>query len=538
MSATAGPASGRLLIAGARVADGTGSPLRDADVLIDAGRIIAVQPRSVLPERGEWRLIRADGLVLAPGFIDVHSHADLSPLLQEDDTTKIMQGVTTEVVGNCGSSPAPLLPATKTAAKATAGRLFPDIPSPWYGFGEFLGVTDAAGYVTNYCPLVGHGALRAAVLGAQARAVTKDELGRMKDLLALALSDGAFGVSSGLIYPPGVFSNTDELVGLASVMQDSGIYATHMRNEADNLMQSLSEAIAVGEGAGCKVQISHLKSSGRANWGRSTAAVEFLDATRARGLRVTQDLYPYTAASTTLTACLPPWLHSDDEETLLSRLCDASTLIRIQREIETNEPHDWENLIFGAGYDGIMIASTASHEFEGQTLAQIADRQRTSPFDALVAVLRAERLDASMIEFSMAERDIETIMGNPWTIIASDGLPTGSGGKPHPRLYGTFPRVLGRYVRERRLLGLPEAIRKMTALPADVFGIEDRGRIEIGAVADLVAFSAAEVSDVGDYQDPIHSPAGIRWVMQNGHVVVKEGMWLGVRRGTRLLPRN
>ncbi|MHB8274425.1 MAG: N-acyl-D-amino-acid deacylase family protein [Dermatophilaceae bacterium] len=526
----------KALIAGALVADGTGAPLERLDVLIEGKRIIAVEPHGAISAQGDWQVIRADALVLAPGFIDVHSHADLSPLLSDDDTTKILQGVTTEVVGNCGQSLAPLAPGREQETRATVGGMFPDVPMQWHGFGEMMDTLDTAGYVTNYCPLVGHGALRVAIVGAEARAATGAELSRMKDMLALALSEGAFGFSSGLIYSPGVFSDLDELAGLASVLSSSRVYATHMRNESDALMDSIEEALTVGERTGCKVQVSHLKSAGRSNWGSSAHALRRLDAARAKGVRVTQDVYPYIAASTTLTACLPPWAHDGGEEMLLERLTNPSTLRKLREDIEAIEAQDWENPIRGSGYDGIMVASTSSHDFEGRTLSQLAEELGTDPFEAMVTVLRAERLRVSMVEFAMAEGDVEAIMANEWTMIASDGLPVGTGGKPHPRLHGTFPRVLGRYVRDRGVLDLGTAIHKMTGQPAEVFGIPDRGKIAAGAVADLVAFSPQDVADVGTYQDPAHAPAGINWVMQGGRTVVQDGRWLGVRSGARLLP--
>ena len=525
-----------ILITGALIADGTGAPLKVSDLLITGDLISALESPGVIPNAPNRQIIHAEGLVIAPGFIDVHSHADISPLLEEDDTTKILQGVTTEVVGNCGSSMAPLVVGREGLSGATVGRLFPDVPMPWHGFGEMLTILDGKGYVTNYCPLVGHGALRIAAVGAEARGAAPAELKHMQLLLEQALAEGAFGLSSGLIYPPGTYSDTDELAQLAAVLSPSRVYSTHMRGESDTLLDSIEEAIAVGVRSSCRVQVSHLKSAGRENWGKAPQALRRLDKARDDGLRITQDLYPYAAASTTLTACLPPWSHDGGDQALLERISDPATVSKLRYAVEQGDAGGWDNLIRGAGYDGIMVASTVSHEFEGRTLTEIGALMGVDPFDAMVAVLRAEHLRVSMVEFSMYEEDIEAIMVNDSTLIASDGLPTGTGGKAHPRLYGTFPRVLGRYVRERGVLDLSSAVHKMTGLPAEVFGLAGRGVVERGAVADLVAFNATEITDVGTYQDPAHAPAGIHWVMQAGMIVVEDGRWLGRRAGSRLSP--
>ena len=524
-----------ICIRGGIVADGTGDPLRAADVLIAGGRVIDVAAPGCIGMDNALE-IDATNQIVAPGFIDVHSHADNAPLLAEDDTTKILQGVTTEVVGNCGFSLAPVHAAHAAQASAFLGRIFPPIALEWKSFAELFAATDAAGYVTNYVPLVGHSTLRLATLGMVDRVSEAGELRTMTLLLEDALADGAFGLSSGLIYPPGMFAESAELVTLARALTSGRVYATHMRGEGAHLMESVSEAVAVAEQADCRVQVSHLKSAGRPNWGRVGEALDFLGVARARGLLVGQDAYPYDASSTMLAACLPPWFQEGGNDAVLARLTDRGALERARVDIESGPKGTWENHVSGAGWSGILLAITASHRNEGWTLAEIAEQQSIDPFDALVQVLVDERLRASMIIFSLSEADVEAVLSDPATMVGSDGTAPGKGGRPHPRLYGCFPRVLGRYVRERKLLDMTSAIVKMTSLPADAFGLAGRGRVTAGSIADLVVFSADSVGDVGTYTDPVHSPKGISSVLIAGCPVVFQSEWLGIRRGCRVRP--
>jgi N-acyl-D-amino-acid deacylase len=513
-----------MLLTGAQLADGTGQPLRAADVLVEDGLISAVEPAGLLP-RDDHPTRDLTGLVLAPGFIDVHSHADNAPLLPDDDTTKIAQGVTTEVVGNCGFSLTPRSTDQAHTLAAFLQRLFPPLDGDWSGFHDFLTLTDQAGYVTNYCPLVGHGTLRIAALGMADRAPDDTALRTMRVALEEGMTAGAFGLSSGLIYPPAMFSATDELLALAQVLGGDGLYVTHMRSEGDGLLDSIAEALRIGEIAG-RTHISHLKATGKANWGKLPQALADLDTARDSGRPVAQDVYPYTASSTMLTTTLPPEFLAGDESTILHRL--SSTAGRDALAAHFPADHDW---------NGILIATTASHRYEGRTLAEIAADHDAEPVDALIEILVAERLRASMIHFSMHEDDLRLAITHRHTMIGSDGLPPGTGGKPHPRLFGTFPRVLGRYCRDQDLLDLPDAVRRMTSLPAQQFRIPDRGLVTPGHVADLVAFDPATVTDVGDYRDPVHPPQGVPWVWQAGHTIVDNGSYLGGRHGRRLTPK-
>ncbi|GAA4833550.1 amidohydrolase family protein [Saccharopolyspora rosea] len=508
------------LLTGATVVDGTGAAPRPADVLLDGDRITAVEPPGTLPTDAPHRDLT--GLVLAPGFIDVHSHADNAPLLDEHDTTKIRQGVTTEVVGNCGFSLAPRSHPHADTLRTFLSRLFPPVPFTWTGFHDLFAATDAAGHVTNHCPLIGHGTLRIAAMGMTDAAPDDTALRTMRTALEEGMNAGAFGLSTGLIYPPAVFSTTDELIALARTLGGDALYATHMRDEGDTLLDAIDEALRIGATAG-RTHLSHLKTTEPRNWGNMRHALDEIH--RARDHQpLTQDVYPYTASSTMLTATLPRDYLTGDADDVLARLTSTPGRDRLATALADTR------------WDSILIATTASHRHEGRTIADIAETTGTEPVDALVDVLVTERLRATMIHFSMHEDDLELALSDPATMIGSDGLPPGTGGKPHPRLTGTFPRVLARYTRERGTLTLPEAVHRMTDLPARTFRIPERGRIAPGLIADLVAFDPDTVTDVGDYHDPLRPPRGIPWVCQAGHTVVADGTYLGTRRGTRLTP--
>ena len=510
-----------LLLTGAQLADGTGQPLRPADVLVDRGHIAAVEPPGTLPATGDTRDLT--GLVLAPGFIDVHSHADNAPLLTHDDTSKILQGVTTEIVGNCGFSLAPRSCEHTTTLTGFTQRLFPPLEFTWTGFHDLFARTDQAGYVTNYCPLAGHGTLRIAAMGMTNTPADDTALRSMRLNLDEAMAAGAFGLSSGLIYPPAVFSTTSELIALASILGGDGLYATHMRDEGDTLLESITEALRIGAAAG-RTHISHLKAAESRNWGKIPQALHVLHTARQQGHRVMHDVYPYTASSTMLTATLPPEFLTGSEDDIIARL--ASGRDELAAALTTGHP-DW---------DSVLISTTASHRHEGHTISEIARQEDREPVDALIGILVSERLRVSMIHFSMHEDDLDAALADEHTMIGSDGLPPGTGGKPHPRMYGTFPRVLARYCRDRRILDLPEAIRRMTSLPAHEFRVPARGLIAPDYVADLVAFDPATVTDTADYLDPVRPPEGIPWICLAGRTVVDNGTYLGGRHGRRLTP--
>ncbi|WP_152361692.1 N-acyl-D-amino-acid deacylase family protein [Microlunatus speluncae] len=515
-------------IINARIIDGTGREPYLGTVVINGERIAAVEPAaagSVTGEATDAEVIDAGGRIVCPGFIDAHSHADNAPLLAEDDLSKISQGVTTEIVGNCGSSLAPIRAGDDAFAEGP-GRLFglePDQLGGWHSSTEWFAAVDAAGTVTNVCHLVGHGTLRQAVIGPTAAAPSAEDLAAMGRLLDEALDAGAFGLSTGLVYPPGRYADTEEVIALARRLPAGRVYASHIRNESAGLLDAIDEALRIGREAGCRVQVSHLKASGRANWGAVGPALERLDAARAEGLPVTQDVYPYVASSTGLTSTLAGWLLDAGPAEALRRLRDPAVLDRLRAEAD---PH----------YERIMISSTRSHAYEGRRVPELATELGLDPFETVVRILLEEELHVTTVLFTMCEEDVVTVLRSPHSAIGSDGLPPGLGGTPHPRLYGTFPRVLGEYVRRRKIIGLAEAVRRMTSLPASIFGVPDRGTIAAGAVADLVCFDPDTVDHDGSFTDPAVPPVGIDCVLQAGRVVITDGVWGGTRRGRRLVP--
>ena len=514
--------------------DGTGAPARPMTVVVEGEEIAAVVlPGQQPPDSAE--VIDVSGLVICPGFIDTHSHADNVPFLAEVDTSKIVQGVTTEVVGNCGFSLGPVNPADGGDLQTLIGRIFPPMEFPWTSFEEFLTYADAGGYVTNYAPLVGHNVLRVAAFGSLNRAPTRDELNLMGGLLQEALEAGAFGLSSGLIYPPGLFAAEEELSALSARLGSDGVYTTHMRNESLHLRDSIKESLRTVAGHKGRLHVSHLKVADRAQWGQMGQILEELDTARETGQLVTQDAYPYTAGSTMLTAMLPPWFHDGGSKAVLARLRSAEALERAERDL-AQPGSRFENLALAAGWDNVIISSTGTHRHEGKSVTQLGQELNTSPLRAAAQLLEEENLMVTMVMHMMEEADVVTVLTHPHTAIGSDGLPPGTGGRPHPRTYGTFPRVLGRYVRDQGAIELEDAVRRMTSLPADIFGIPHRGQVRPGFVADLVCFDPATVADGATYEDPTLEPTGIHRVYQGGQLSVLDGIWQGHRSGRRLTP--
>ena len=512
-----------LLIKHGTVVDGTGAPAAQADVGVRQGHIVAMGPGL---EGEAAQEIDARGRMVAPGFIDVHTHSDFTLLTTPGADSKVRQGITTEVVGNCGFSPAPVSPGTLDLLREYAGFLNPQLSWDWRRLGDYYQRVEEQGCAINMAPLVGHGAVRIAAMGFANRPPTASELLQMQHLVGEAMEDGAFGMSSGLIYTPGCFGDTAELVALAQVAAEAnGIYATHMRGEGGTLEEAIAEALEIGELANISVQISHLKASGRDNWHKMETALQMLEAGRERGIAVDADIYPYIAGSTTMTSLFPAWTLEGGVEQFLLRLADANTRQRIIDEVQGGR-EGWSRANGAVGWADVVISSCQNQKaFEGQTLAQIAAAMGQDPAHAMMDFMLAEEGVASIILFMMSEANVARGIAHSMLMIGSDSLAlaAGRGGKPHPRTYGTFPRVLGKYVREEKLISLEDGVRKMTSMAAAKLGLEDRGVLAEGKAADVTIFDEALVIDRATFDAPHQYPDGIDYVIVNGQIVVEHG---------------
>jgi N-acyl-D-amino-acid deacylase len=523
-------------IDGALVIDGTGRAGGRADVGIRGESIAAVGDLSREPA---GRVLNASGRVLAPGFIDMHSHSDWRLWGNRRAESKIRQGVTTEVVGNCGFSPAPVTAEFLDDMRRFALYIPTGMDFAWRSVGEYLRAFDRGGTALNVVQLVGHGTLRVAAMGFARRPATAAELTAMQRMLGDAMEEGAWGLSTGLIYAPGSYATTEEIVEVArAAVRQRGFYASHIRGEGATLLDAVREAIHVGREADLPVQISHVKAAGRPNWGRVADALALIDEARAEGLDVMGDVYPYTASSTSLRTVLPDWALEGGVPEMLKRIEDAATRERIRRELQA----PGQSLVDRIGWDNIMIAWCPKRkDAEGRRIAEIAAARKLDPLDAVFELLGDAQGVASMIMFQLDEADVRRALVHPHVMIGSDGsaLATAgemSAGKPHPRSYGTFPRVLGEYVREQRLLSLPEAVHKMTGLPARRLGLRDRGQVRVGARADLVVFDPRRIADQATYEEPHRYAVGIDHVLVNGSIVIKDGQHTGSLPGRVLTP--
>ncbi len=514
----------RTALTGGQVVDGTGAEPVAATVLVEGGRIAGVLPPGADLSGAE--VIDATGNIVAPGFIDLHSHADFTAQTSPDATTQLHQGVTTLVTGNCGWSPFPITDLDQM--KAGTAFLAPEHDWSWRTTEGFAAAVERDGLAVNVALQVGHSSLRLAVMGGAERAPSPDELRQMQDLLREAADQGAVGFSTGLIYAPGTFADAAEVAALVATAGECGLlYSTHIRNEGAHLLESLDEAITAARAGGARLEVSHLKAAGQANHGKVAAALERLDQARADGLDVAWDIYPYTASSTTLTAWLPTWAMGGGTAALLARLADPIERDRIATEIRTAGQVDPCALVIA------FLPPGRYEDCRGLNLAEIAQRDEVDAAEAMLRVLEHHDAAVSVVNHSMSEDDVVTALRHPCTSVASDGwiLSATGHGHPHPRNFGTFPRVLGRYTRDLGVLTLPEAIRRMTSLPASRLGFDDRGVVKPGAVADLVVLDPQQVADRSTYDDPWQLSAGIEHLLVAGEPVLANGVPTGRRPG-------
>ncbi|HEX9015236.1 MAG TPA: D-aminoacylase [Chloroflexota bacterium] len=525
-----------LIFRGATVYDGTGAPGRRLDVGLKDGRIAAVGDQ-VAGEIAR-RVVDAGDLALAPGFIDMHTHSDLTLPSFPEGAHSVGRGVTSEVVGNCGFSPAPVSddPALADQLRAYVHGFGPDLDWSWSSFGSFLDRLDAVHPAVNVVPLVGHGALRIAVMGLEDREATPEERNAMRAGLAEAMAAGAWGMSSGLAYVPGSFADVDEVAHVAAAArQVDGLYTTHMRDEGDSFVPGIEEALTVGERLDIRLEISHLKVVGKRNHGRAAEALERLESARGRGLRVWCDVYPYTAGSTYLSQLLPAWAMEGGVEAMVGRLRSPDTRARIRQEMENGAPGSVCRLKSAGGWHNVMIANVVRPDLrwaEGGRVSELAQARGVEPAELALDLLVEDRGGSVMVLFSMDEADVQTILQDPACCIGSDQLGVTSAEKRvHPRAYGTSARVLGWAVRDAGILSMEEAIRKMTGLPAEILGMTDRGRVAPGMAADLVLFDPATVRDEATYEHPTRLASGIEHVLIGGEFAVERGTPVNLRLG-------
>lgn len=529
-----------MVIRNGLVVEGTGSPWFRADVGIVADRIVKIGRLSDTSARQE---IDASGRVVCPGFIDAHSHSDTAILINPRAESKIRQGVTTEIIGNCGSSAAPLNKLVRERLEEAAPALKQvKVRADWRTMAEYLDRLKARGIAVNIAALVGHGNIRAMVLGFDRRDPTRKELERMSQIAARAVQDGAVGLSTGLIYPPGSYAKTKEIIQLAKVVSRvGGIYTSHIRGEGETLLRAVKEAITIGEKASIPVQISHHKAGGRNNWGKVKRTLRMIEQARKSGVDVTCDVYPYVASSFSLSAMLPPWAHEGGPASAIARLKDLAIRRRIRHDMITGVA-GWMSPLKAAGWNKTVIASCPLHRgYQGLTISEAAKKAKKNPFEFAFDLLIQENFAPSVVRFAIKEDDVRTVLSYSNTMIGSDGSclapygPLGKG-KPHPRNYGTFPRIIAQYVRATRLLRLEEAIRRMTSLPAQRFKLQGRGLVKVGMYADLCLFYPSKIQDTATFSRPHQYPKGITHVIVNGQVVVKNGEHTGRLPGRPITP--
>ncbi len=522
-----------LIIKNGLVIDGSGAPGRNLDIGIAGGKIASLDRH--IPEN-KYPTLNADKLVVAPGFVDIHSHSDFLWLARPESDSKVLDGVTTEICGNCGLSAFPM--RGKVLERRAQGLAKYGIALTWESAAEFFAMAEGMKSSVNRAFLVGHGNIRACTLGYENRPPNPEELRLMVADTKEAMEAGAYGISSGLVYPPGCYAATPEITELCKVVGAfSGFYATHIRNEADALIEAITEAIEISRHSGTRVQISHLKTSGNRNWRKVEDMGKIIGHAREDGIDVTSDRYPYIAAATDLDVILPHWVYEGGVEQQIRRLQDAKARKQIVSEVPQAEE--------GSFWDGIMVSSvfTAKNKWmEGKTVSEIATSLNKPAWETVFDLLIEEDTRVDIFLFSMCEENLEKILGWDFVFIGSDSSMRANQGvlsenKPHPRSYGTFARVLGRYCREKNLFPLEKAIQKMTGLPAQKAGLDKRGLLREGYFADIVIFDPAKVVDKSSFAEPHQYSEGMEYVIVNGRLTVKNGKHTGALNG-RILRKS
>lgn len=511
-----------VLIKEGLIYDGKGSKPFRADMAIKDGKIFLIKSKI---EKKAQTIIDAKNKAVTPGFIDTHGHSDIISWAMKDYDFKIRQGVTTEVMGSCGLSVAPcnskyLDLLDKYIETIKCGL---DFEWKWESFSQYLNYVEEQSLVNNLIPFVGHGTIRMAVMGFSEKSPNQTELKSMQQLVRKALEAGAFGLSAGLVYPPGNYGDFKELVALNEIVSEfSGVFSVHMRNESDNLLLAIEEVIKIAQRTDVKLLISHFKSMGQSNWNKLDKALELIKEAQDSGVSVWVDQYPYTANSTFLNALVPPGELNQGLEDFLQKLENDNYAKKIISKIELNKGGNWENFVANAGgWEGVMLLSLPNTpKWNGKFITDIAQETNKKPGEVFIDLLLKNRGHGLVINFTMSEENVKKIMKKPFQMFGSDGLPGESGG--HPRLYGTFPKIFNDFTGHNSVLNLPEAVKKMTSLPAQVFDLKNRGVIAEGKIADINIIDFDNFRDRATYQNPMRPPTGVKAVLLAGEIVLND----------------
>ncbi|MGQ9719874.1 MAG: N-acyl-D-amino-acid deacylase family protein [Candidatus Jordarchaeum sp.] len=510
-----------IVIKNSRIIDGTGNPWFRGEIGIKEGKIIEINRR--LSTKAE-RVIDAKGLIVTPGFIDVHTHSDAALLMNRSALNYISQGVTTNVIGNCGISAGPLNKKTVRDLLTLVAPNFKGDPTEfWTSFGGYLDFLERVGVAINVVPLVGHNTIRIAVMGLEERKPTQNELEEMKRLTEQSMRAGAFGLSAGLIYIPGIFAENEELIELCKVVSKyGGIFTMHIRGEGDTGIEAIQEAVEIARKANVPLEISHFKCEGKRNWGNASKRLELIENARKEGLDVTADFYPYTFALTFLHSLFPPWLFKDGLGSITEKLKDSNVREQLRKYIKVagdvigiSNEEDWGT---------VVLSNPSNPRYRGKSILEIAKEREREIIDTVCDLIQSEGISLGILLHWMCEEDVDEIAKHPITMVGSDGaVATSQGEMMHPRYYGTFARVLGHQVREKKLIRIEEAIRKMTSFPAQRFGILNRGILREGMYADCVVFNPERIIDRASIAEPNRLSEGIEYVIVNGTLVFEKG---------------
>lgn len=527
-----------LVIRNGIIIDGTGTKGYVSDLGIKDNKIVQI---ALDLQADAKETIDARGHIISPGFIDIHGNSDWTLFINNKGESKIRQGVTTEVQGNCGFSAGPVIAARKNDLMSyLSNTVLLDEKTKenwnWESQADFMKCAiEKRGIPFNIAPLVGHGTLKVSVMGFEKREPTREELDEMLRLLRQELESGIFGLSSGLEYAPGLYTSKAELIELCKVVSEfDGVYSTHMRNEGRDVLESISESISVARQSQVSLLITHLKAAYRPNWGKSKEALQIIDEARNSGVLVDFDIYPYAAFGSGLIDLIPPWAKEQGAVKMAQQLKDADFRNRVVQDMKS-EHSDWDNPLIGSSWKDMRIAllkSEKNQKYEGRNLAQVAEDMGVTPYEAIVNLLIEEEGGIKAIYFAMSEADVEAFMQHERAMLSSDGravAPYGELGRGavHPRYYGTYPKILGHYVREKQILSLEEAIRKCTSLPAQKMQIQKRGQLKEGYYADICIFNKDTIIDTATFEDSHQYPQGIDYVIVNGEVVVENGKHTG-----------